>query len=47
LGDLLAAAGIVMLSSGLWWLSPPLALVLIGTLLLGLGLLLAQRKAKK
>jgi len=39
--DLMALAGLVMLGVGLWWIWPPLALVVPGALLLAIGLVAA------
>lgn len=37
LNDVIAILGLVMLTSGIWWLSPPWALIITGTLILILG----------
>ena len=42
--DLLALAGLVMLGVGLWWIWPPLGLVVPGGLLFVVGMLAAWGK---
>lgn len=49
--DVLVILGLVMLGAGLWWISPPVALIVIGALLIVGAFLLswmrAGRPAKK
>lgn len=45
--DVLIVMGLLLLGAGLWWLSPPLALIIVGTVLLLVGLVGAWLRGKR
>jgi hypothetical protein len=46
LWDLAAAAGVLLVAAGLWWIYPPLALIVVGLLLATFGVWGAKIFAK-
>jgi hypothetical protein len=42
LPDILCLAGVATLGVGLWWLSPAVALIVVGAVVAGAGLLLGR-----
>lgn len=44
--DILAVVGLAMLAAGLYLISLPLMLIIVGSILLGIGLVGAWRQAK-
>jgi len=47
LDDILILSGLILLGVGLWLLHPPLALIILGAILLLIGLVAAWRKGTR
>lgn len=45
--DVLVFCGLLLLGAGLWWLSPPAALIVVGVVLLIVGLVGAWLRGKR